>query len=396
MDIFSKDKNAEKLILVFYVGSSSVGGAFFCTQKSGIPKIVFSIREPIALEDNIEPKRFFTSTMKSLEIVANLVHSAGVGAPEEVYCVLSSLWYVSQTRVIKLEKNTPFIFTTKLADGLIQKEISLFEDEHSKDYAISGNPVRLIELKNIKTVLNGYETSNPINQKGKELEMTIFVSISSEQVLGKIEDIVGKHFHSKKIKFSSFALSSFAVVRDMYVQSENFLMVNVGGEVTDISMIKNNILRESISFPLGSNFMIRGVAAVSKSSLDEAKSSIYLLKDGHAADSVMKKLNPVVNKLKMEWLHKFQESLSNLSNDISVPSTIYLTVDKDLADFFTEIIKNEQFNQYTLTESKFKIIFLGAEVFHGMADFKENIIRDPFLIIDSVYINRFLINAVKI
>ena len=83
--------------------------------------------------------------------------------------------------------------------------------------------------------------------------------------------------------------------------------------------------------------------------------------------------------------------LVNLSNDISIPSTIFLTVDQDLASFFTETIKSEQFNQYTLTESKFEVIFLSTEMLHDIAVFKDLVIREPFLIIDSVYINRFLI-----
>ena len=64
-----------------------------------------------------------------------------------------------------------------------------------------------------------------------------------------------------------------------------------------------------------------------------------------------------------------------------------------MANFFTETIKNEQFNQYTLTESKFQVIFLDTKVFHGMANFEDNVVRDSNLIIDSIYINRFLINS---
>jgi cell division ATPase FtsA len=93
--------------------------------------------------------------------------------------------------------------------------------------------------------LNGYETPKPLNQKAKELTMAIFVSVSGEQVLKKIENTIAKHFYFRQIKFSSFAMASFAVVRDMHAQ-ENFLLINVGGEVTDISMVKKNTLQESI------------------------------------------------------------------------------------------------------------------------------------------------------
>jgi hypothetical protein len=94
--------------------------------------------------------------------------------------------------------------------------------------------------------------------------------------------------------------------------------------------------------------------------------------------------------LKSEWLEKFQESLFNLSNNTAIPSTIFISADQDFMDFFAEIIRTEQFNQYSLTSSKFKVISLNTKTLHGAVIFKEDIIRDPFITILSVYINRFV------
>jgi hypothetical protein len=390
MNIFSESKEEKELALVFDIGSSSVGGAVFEVQKLGIPKIVLSIREPIIFEEKIDIDRFLFLTIKSLEIVAGKISTMGIGKPVRIFCVLSSPWYASQTRTIKLEKNTSFLFTSKLADSLIQKETSLFEEEHLAKFLDTDNKVRLIEFKNMKTMLNGYMTPDPINKKAKKIEMIIFISISVEKILKKIEETIFKHFHSENIKFSSFAMASFTVARDMFVQQDNFLLVDIAGEVTDISIINKNILSNSISYPLGRNFMIRRVADSLNCTLSEAKSFISLYKDGHAAGSVEKKLKPIIDKLKTEWLSGFQQSLVNLSDDISIPATIFITVDQELKDFFSEIIKTEQFNQYTLTESEFRIIFLDAQTLHGITSFKDNTVRDPFLIVESIYINRFI------
>ena len=390
MGIFSSNKDKSELVLVFDIGSSTVGGALFWTDKIGVPKIVFSVREPIPLEESIEAEKFFSLTIKTLSIVSKKVHEAGIGAPKEIFCVLSSPWHVSQIRVIRLEKNESFLFTSKFASGLIQKEIALFEGEYLAKYPGTKSSVRSIEYKNIKTMLNGYETSLPLDQRTKDLEMTILISISEEEILQKIEETIKQNFRFKQIKFSSFLLASFAVVRDLYAHKDSFLLVDIGGEVTDISMMKKNMLRESISFPLGFNFMVRGVARESHTTWSEAKSSISLLKDGHATPEVIKNPGSILERLKTEWLTSFQASLSKLTNDIYVPSTIYLVVDENMADFFSGIIKNEQFNQYTLAESKFEVVFLGAGIFHGLATFEENVIRDPKVIIDAIYFNRFL------
>jgi hypothetical protein len=385
---FSNSKEKEDLALVFDIGSSSVGGALFSVRQNGIPKIILSAREPIILEEKVDFDKFLSLTLQSLEIVASRIHTKGMGAPKKIYCVLSSPWYVSQTRVISLEKNVPFTFTSKLADGLIQKEIALFEEEHLAEYMHSGQAARLIEFKNINTRLNGYETPQPLNQKAKKLEMTIFVSMSPEQVLQKISAAINKHFHLQNILFSSFVFSSFVVARDLFMHQKNFLLVDIGGELTDISMTKKDILCGSISYPLGTNFIIRGISAGLGCTLPAARSFFSLYKDGHASVATEKKIEPIINQLKTEWLKKFQESLANLSNDISIPATIYLIIDKDLADFFSELIQNEQFHQYTLTDSKFQVTFLDTAKLHGFASFVEDTVRDPFLILEAIYINR--------
>ncbi len=395
MGIFSGHKNKDELMLVFNVGSSFVGGALFWTQKSGIPKIIFSTREPIAVEEKMDIDRFLFLTLQSLEIIVKRVVDAKLGAPAKIFCILPPPWLVSQTRIINFKKNTPFIFTTKLADELIQKEIKLFEEENLIKYKNISSTIRSIEFKNIKTSLNGYETSEPLNKKATELEMAIFVSISGEQILKKIEDTIAKVFHFEKITFSSFTMATFTVIRDLFPKKENFLLFYIGGEVTDISMVKKGTLRESISFPIGCNFITRGVASGLSCSLNEASSFLSLFKDGHAEEKLTERLIPIIKNLKTEWLKSFQESLAHLSNDISIPATIYMYMGKDMADFFSETIKTEQFSQYTLTESKFEIVFLNAELLHGNAVFEESVIREPFLLVDSIYINRFLIYPVS-
>ena len=395
MGVFSRTKNKNELVLVFDIGSGKVGGSLFMMQDSGIPKIIFTAVEQIPAEKNFNIDRFLSLTIQSLESVAERVYSSGLGVPKGIFCILSSPWHISQTRIINFQKNTPFIFTAKLAESLVQKEINIFEQEHSIKSADNNNFNRIIELKNIKTILNGYETPEPLNKKTKELEITIFVSMSEEQVLKKIEDTVGKFFHHKQIKFSSFELSSFAVARDVFIKQDNFLLVDIGGEVTNISMVKKNILRESVTFPIGFNFLTRGVASNLGCTLAEASSMISLFEAGHAEEAVAKKVSLLMDQTKIGWLKSFQDSLANISNDISIPSTIYLTTDDEFADFFTRTIKAEQFNQYTLTESKFEITFLNTEILHNFAAFKGGAIRDPNLIIDSIYVNRFLIDSFR-
>ena len=383
-------KQKEELAMVFDVGSSSVGGSVFMMTSSGAPRIMCSVREPIELRNDLNLDQFLELTLKTLRDVTGKICMKGLGKPEKVFCVISSPWYASQTRSIHLERNTSFVFNEKLAKSLIDKETKLFEEEHVLKYGEGDHKIRTIEVKTMETVLNGYHTKNPFGQKAEALDMTVFISMSQDSFLKEIEKNINRHFHVEKIFFSSFVMSSFMVARDMFVSQENFLLINIGGEVTDISMIKKDTLRESISFPMGRNFIIRGVSDGLNCTIAEARSFISLYKDGHMAESLLRKIDPIMTAIKNEWLKNFQTTLSRITRDISVPATIFITVEQDLADFFSQIIRTEQFNQYTLTESKFRVIFLGLEALHGIATIDKGVIRDPFLIIESIYANKFL------
>jgi hypothetical protein len=394
MSIFGGSKNKKEFILVLDIGSSSVGAVLFYTEKPVEPFIVFSTVEAIPLGEDISAEKLLTNTTQTLSLVLKKVFSAKLGSPSRIFCVLSSPWYVSQSRVITFNKNTPFIFTDKLADSLLEREIKIFQEENSKKYPNRDNQVRVIELKNVKISLNGYETTKPVNQKAKELEMMTFISMCEERVCKKIEETISKYFQTEHIKFSSFGIAFYTLVRDKYTPKDNFLLVDAGGEVTDIMMVKKNILKGSISFPLGTNFIIRRLSVGLKCSLDEARSFLSIFKEGHAEVALAKKISLVLSDIKKEWLKKFQESLADLSNDISIPSLVFVATDRDWIDFFAETIKTEQFTQYTLAESKFEILPINTKLLHGLVKFKDEVTRDPFLIVDTAYVNSFLNNLI--
>ncbi len=390
MGIFSKKKEDGELALVFDLGSSSVGGAFFEINKNGPARMVFSVRESITFENEMDPGRFLLLALKTLEKVSNKASLSGFRRPSRIFCVLSSPWYASQTRVIKLEKNVPFPFTSKLADSLIQKEISLFEKENLHNLKEGSDRPSLLEFKNMKVLLNGYETDDPYGKKCKKLQMAVYLSMSGEKTLERIRDSIFKYYHTKDILFSTFAFSSFITVRDLFPHERDFLLMDICGEVTDISSIKKDALLNSISFPLGRNFFIRKIAGQENCSLAEAGGLFSAYREGHLGGSPGKKLAPFMGKLEKEWVSELEKSLLNLSENGSLPSTIFVSTDENLSDFFGQLIKSEGFSQYLKTDSKFKIIFLSPQVLHKTVSFGGEVSRDPFLTIETVYLNRFV------
>ena len=82
-----------------------------------------------------------------------------------------------------------------------------------------------------------------------------------------------------------------------------------------------------------------------------------------------------------------------ISDNVSLPETIFLTADNDVTQWFAETIKKERFSQYILTADKFNVIVLEAKTLHSFCRFGRNTERDPFLILESIYLTRAIASS---
>lgn len=391
-NLFSSRKKEQEMVAIFDLGSASIGGALVVLPKGDDtgrkPNIIYSVRYPVAFQEDIDFERFTTLMLEALEEVARKMKEAAPVVPQRTFCFLASPWYASQTRIIKLSKLSPFVFTEKIANGLIQKELQAFEDSYLKKYATLSNRPRVIEKKNIGVTLNGYKTNKPFGKKAKELEISLFISMSPEDVLDSIEERIKTFLTVPRVEFSSFLFSSFVVTRDVFPDKKNFLLLDIGGEITDISLVKNDVLSESLSFPFGKNVFIRRIASRMKRSKEEAMSLLSLYLDGRAEKSLSQKIDRIMQETKDDWINHFEKALVDISGGLSLPSTIFFTADPYVVAWFKEAIKKERFSQYTLTEREFNVIVLEARSLHGFCEFGSDVERDPFLILESIYLNR--------
>ena len=365
MGIFSKEKEESKVVLILDIGSSSIGGALVETGD-GTYKTIFSTNEQLVIEENINIDRLFSLTIKSLDIILGRIFNQHLPAPSRIICVLPSLWHVLEIRRIGISKNTPFLFTPKLADELLRKEATLFQEEHSNDYGdLLKDGMEPMELKTMKTVLNGYHTDSPFGKRAKELEMSVFISFAPRDVLEKLRNTIHKYFHNMELKFSSSILISFTGTRDMSPQSD-FLLVEAGGEITDVSIIKRGELCGSVSFPLGCNFIIRKIAEQMNSSVALASSLFSLHQSGHMENNSLRKVGLIMNSARAEWIKSFEKAISGILDDVSVPSFIFLLTEPEFADFIVTAIRMEQANQHDWAEKIFQPTILHREIIRAL------------------------------
>ncbi len=329
-------------------------------------------------------EQFLKAMQQATLVAAGRVKQAKLGAPVRSYCFLASPWYACQIRTIRLAKGAPFIFTEKLRQELVTKEITLFETTDLKKF---GPPesLKILETKNVEVKLNGYRVDDPFGKKVREVELTVFFSVSPKIVLEYIEHAIEKSFTLPKLHFFSFLFSSFVVMRNLFTHDEEFLLVDIGGEVTDISLVKKANLVHAVSYPLGKNFVLRRLASALGKTMPEVRSLIALYLQGGLDASAKSTLEPQLASAKTEWLSAFQKSLFSITNELSLPEKVLITADMELADWFREVIETEEFSQYVLTEKKFNAILVGGSLLYDFCNLADNVERNPFLMLESVF-----------
>ena len=349
---------------------------------------VVSIKNPITEDHNLNLQKFTMAMEKSLRKTLRDIEKAKLGSPTRIVCFLSSPWYTSQNRTISFSKNVPFILNQKVIDELTAREIKLFEIDHLQKYENELLKPRIIESKITQIMLQGYKVENPIGKKVEQIEMSLFLSMSPGKILESIEKEVFKIFHLPKIEFASFIFSSYAITRDLFIDKENFLLIDIGGEITDIAIIKNNVLLESISFPMGSNFLLRRIAEGLNKSVEESKSLLNMCLDDQLNEVEKEKVSKPLHTAKQEWLSMFQQSLGSVATDLLIPENIYLITDKPLTSCFIETITREEFSQYALAEKKFEITSLNEQILHNFCDFETDVSRDRFIIMETIFTSK--------
>lgn len=380
--------NSRKIVAIFDVGSDSIGAVIVqYPSPDQPPKILKTFREDIIFRDNLDFVVFMDDMIKTLKLVTLRASLSGVGTIDDIHIVLSSPWYVSENRHLFVLEPNPFIFTDKLSNDLVNKEIEKIKKTNHDKYGGNLDSIDIIEKEIIQVSLNGYVTADPLGKKASQVDINMLVTFSSGTCLKLIKDCFYSVFHDIPLYFHSNMSSLFLVIREKYSKMDDYLILDIGGELTDIFIIEDGIPKNILSFPCGRQSIYRELKKETKKSRAELVSLFSLYLDGALESKEKEKFNVALEKARKSWILEFESAISSIPEPRMIPNSIILLINKDIHPWFFSMFSERNESIYRIFKNDCNVLGLNGPDFLGLCKIQDGNC-DPMLMIQVLSVKK--------
>jgi len=324
----SSAKIHEENVLILDIQSSVVRGTLVSLRKGAIPLVHFTFNADIPYKPDTDSSYLIKTTLEAvnqtMENVNRYLYDSNklrerknrikVGA---VHYALSSPWIVSQAKIF----STSFAKPTKISRPYI---LSLLDKERSKLVAGPAQAVSVVEEKIFSVSLNGYVVNQWEGRDTKDLEVSFTVSVAGTRMIESFRKAAESLVSKKKIAFHSSLLLQYIGIEQSLLPMDNFSLVHIHGELTEIAIIRNRACAYFATFPYGVRTLIRNIAKATNTDEAAADSLLTLYADGQIdpghADASIQKIQEVTAVWTDELSRLFTES------NLSLPAPVSLMV----------------------------------------------------------------------
>lgn len=387
------NSHKEKLCIICDIGSATVSAGLVLFTEGKKPTVLYTTKLPISISDKPDFNHLENLIYILFEKLLVLINTNAFTSAEfshfkskhieHVFIVLSTPWHALKSSQVVISKKFSFTLDQDLIEESIKDEEMKFEQEAltGQFEQVKNKDIRMIEREMIAVKLNGYTTPHPYGKRASNAELSVYMSLTPQGFVTKLEDILHKHIHTKHISFHTFPLSFYGAVREMYPYEEEVLLVDISGESTDISCVRGGIIQKSITFPLGKNSAIRKVMEVFSVTEEIARSFINLSENDSAEPATKEKTLAAIEQNRDEWKKSFDSTCRELSlgADNSFFSC-FVTTDQEISGMYITWIK-EQAQPLGIKN----VIFVDSEKEKDFIEFGKHVTPHPFIALEAIF-----------
>lgn len=239
--------------VAFDIGTASVSAALFeydiGTRSATIKKIY---RKFHAVSSQDDQKAFTKATTQRMSAILDTIRTEEKVLPTHYIIGLSSIFYLGKTEHIYDHFQKPKTFSQSDIDGYIEKGRKKFISDLQRDDMV------IFETVLMEALLNGYELTQPAGKTAEEIEIIARFAATSAELHTAFEDTIRAFLKDASITFATFPVSVWLLMQDIVRSKKSTILVDVGGELTDVSFLTDGIIHDTLSLPFGvSNILIR-------------------------------------------------------------------------------------------------------------------------------------------
>lgn len=375
-------------------------------NNEGCPITILAVpKSPVNFLFDVSLDASLRCTADALRLTAKKMKSLYSGQIDEVLCVFSSPWFSSKTKIITLTRGKPFEIKKDFFSNLIEEEEKSFNPPKIGEAGRKEENSRFIEHEIIKSELNGYSVKSPIGKIAQSVKSYVYLSAGVERAMEMAEKEIAKVFIHTPLRFATSSLVVFKVLSDIINNKEGFLIIDIGGEITEINLIRNNALEQSASFSKGTNFLFRKAAIAMNTFLKEAISTVKVYSRGHRTLESSDKIAAAIKDSVGEWKDSLKNSLSIMAQENLLPQNVFVIGDDPVCRFFSSCFENSDLSEFTILRKPFIAQKVNPEWLtryfnpvSSMTQSSQNLKKcetsdyqhkDIMLMIEAVYVNKF-------
>lgn len=346
MGFFGDSNSTIRYGAMIDIGSGSVLVSIVKSdQAKSYPEIIWAKREYAPLRKGRSLEDSAKNVMASLVNALMLLDSEGRKVFTEItgkhklpetQVTIAAPWSYTITKNITYGHKEPFTVSEELIEELLRTAHQKVQEDVLEHERINELGLSVIARSVIGLQANGYTLHNTHDQNAVSLKVVEANAIAQDYLIKALTDATEKILPESEVKLYSFILLYYYILRDLYPDIQEFCIVDITYEATELGIVRDGLLSYTTHTPTGAFSLARAISEILSIPLEEAYGYLHnpeplnLLKQ-YPADKQAE-----VEQVFLSYQNNLESLFHETGDSLAIPKKIYLHGNLETERFFTE------------------------------------------------------------
>lgn len=318
--------------------------------------ILKSAKAELTYGDPPNLRRYIQSVSQALDQTSKEVVDGKTTIPDQWFCFLPSLISINITTKLHHEETLPITVTEKMIEGMVQKYTNDWLTEINASHNIPGDKYVPLESTVMSVALNGYTIENYHKKRAQTVDVALYSSAGSKQIIDLIQGKMQNFTHGRPIKFCTATFAQYQILADLLPNQDHYLLLDPSGEVCDVTVVHKGVLATHLSVPLGTRTLAKHNQKETAAFSSDMLSTLKLYAANQLTPTVREQTEQKIIAAKNIWRNLFTDVLRHVTEHSFVPGSVMILDDDALATIFASWIQEDGFESFTLARRPLDVV----------------------------------------